>query len=188
MRKATLLPFAFVLAGAVHAQTLALEFDPARTKVQFTLSATLHTVEGTFKLKHGSIHIDAATGAASGEIVVDATSGDSGNSGRDRRMHASILESARYPEIAFRPDRLEGAIPTQGTASLKMHGIFRIRGADHEISLPVDVAASNGQYSATLHFVVPYVEWGMKNPSTFVLRVSDKVNITVTTVAKPEGL
>ena len=69
-----------------------------------------------------------------------------------------------------------------------MHGMFGIHGADHGITLPVEVAAANGQYTATLHFVVPYVEWGMKNPSTFILRVSDKVNITVTTVARPAGL
>ena len=51
----------------------------------------------------------------------------------------------------------------------------------------VDVEAGNGQYTATLRFVVPYVQWGMKNPSTLILRVSDKVNITVKTVAKPTG-
>ncbi len=188
MKNATHFTCAFLLACLAHAQTLALDFDPAQTKVEFTLSATLHTVQGTFKLKRGAIRIDQATGAVSGEVVVDATSGASGSEGRDRRMHADILESRRYPEIAFRPDRLEGAIPKQGTASLKMHGTFRVHGADHEITIPVDVEAANGPYSATLHFVVPYVEWGMKNPSTFLLRVRDKVNITVKTVAKPSGL
>ena len=99
-----------------------------------------------------------------------------------------VLESSRYSEIVFRPDKLEGAVPTQGAASVKMHGMFRIHGGDHEITLPVEVEAAHGQYIATLHFVVPYVEWGMKNPSTFILRVSDKVNITVRTVAKVAGL
>lgn len=188
MKKTTLLLCSLLSVCAAHAQTFALEFDPAQTKVEFTLPTVLHTVHGTFQLKRGGIHIDASTGAVSGEIVVDATSGDSGSTARDRRMHTNILESARYPEIAFRPDRVEGAIPRQGAAALKMHGIFRIHGADHEITLPVDVEGANGHYSATLHFVVPYVEWGMKNPSTFVLRVSDKVNITVTTVARPVGL
>jgi polyisoprenoid-binding protein YceI len=187
MKNTARLACAFLWACAAHAQTLALEFDPSQTKVEYTLAGMLHTVEGTFKLQRGAIHIDAATGAATGEVVVDATSGASGSGARDRRMHADILESGRYPEIAFRPDRLEGAIPKQGTASLKMHGMFRIHGADHEIAIPVDVEAANGQYAVTLRFVVPYVQWGMKNPSTFILRVSDKVNITVKTVARPAG-
>jgi len=188
MIKTLLFSCAFWLVCSLPAGAQLLEFDPAQTKVEFTLSASLHTVHGTFKLKQGGVRIDAATGAASGEIVVDAASGDSGSAARDRRMHADILESGRYPEISFRPDRLEGAVPKQGARSLQVHGIFRIHGVDHEIVLPVDVEAANGQYTATLHFVVPYVQWGMKNPSTFILRVSDKVNITVKTVAKPAGL
>ena len=189
LRSTTLLfPCAFLLVCSVPAQAQLLEFDPAQTKVEFTLADVLHTVQGTFKLKQGGIRIDPATGAVSGELVVDATSGDSGSGARDRRMNASILESGRYPEIVFRPDRLEGTVPKQGAGAVRMHGIFRIHGADHEITLPVDVEAANGQYTATLHFVVPYVQWGMKNPSTLILRVSDKVNITVTTVARPAGL
>jgi hypothetical protein len=36
--------------------------------------------------------------------------------------------------------------------------------------------------TATMHFVVPYVQWGMKNPSTLFLRVGDKVNIDLEAV------
>jgi polyisoprenoid-binding protein YceI len=177
-----------LLACCLPAPAQLLEFDLAQTKVEFTLADVLHTVEGTFQLKRGDIRIDAASGTVSGEIVVDAASGNSGSKARDSRMHANILESARYPEIVFRPDKLEGAIPREGTGSIRMHGIFRIHGADHEITLPADVEAGNGQYTATLHFVVPYVQWGMKNPSTLILRVSDKVNITVRTVARPGAI
>ena len=59
-----------------------------------------------FKLKHGALQLDPA-GKISGEIVVDATSGDSGSGMRDRKMHKEVLESERYPEISFRPDRVE---------------------------------------------------------------------------------
>jgi hypothetical protein len=31
---------------------------------------------------------------------------------------------------------------------------------------------------------VPYVQWGMKNPSTLFLRVSNKVEISIHTVAR----
>src|SRR5436305_1775261 len=76
----------------------AVELDPARTNVSFTLGDVLHTVHGTFKLKRGSITFDSSTGKASGEIVVDVASGNSGSGTRDKRMHKEILESARYPE------------------------------------------------------------------------------------------
>jgi len=53
---------------------------------------------------------DPSTGRVSGQVTVDARSGQSGNSSRDGRMHREILETQRYPEIAFRPDRMDGAI------------------------------------------------------------------------------
>lgn len=59
-----------------------------------------------------------------------------------------------------------------------------IHGAEHEITVPAQVQTSADQLSASLHFVVPYVEWGMKNPSTFLLRVSDKVNINIHAVGR----
>ena len=101
---ATLL-IAFVVSGA--AQETAFQLDPAQTSVKFTLGDVLHTVRGTFRLKRGSLEFDPASGGISGEIVVDAKSGESGSGMRDRKMNKEILESDRYPEIAFHPDRKE---------------------------------------------------------------------------------
>jgi polyisoprenoid-binding protein YceI len=171
-------------AATIPAQDTALQIDPDRTKVEFTLGDVLHTVHGTFALTRGNIRFDTATGKASGELVVDATSGESGSEARDRRMHKNILESDQYREIVFRPDRVEGKIALQGTSQVQLHGMFAIHGAEHEITLPVDVEAADGQFTASTHFFIPYVKWGMKNPSTFLLRVSDKVELTIHTVAR----
>jgi polyisoprenoid-binding protein YceI len=176
------LPAATVAVGicaALLAQGAVLELDPARTQVEFTLGDVLHTVHGTFRLKRGSIQFDPSTGEAGGEAVVGAASGSSGSAARDRRMHRSILESDRYPEIAFRPDRVEGAVAPQGASQVKVHGMFSIHGADHEITAPATVEITGGQAAVTMRFAVPYVKWGMKNPSTLLLRVSDRVDITV---------
>ena len=177
---------AALAAASLAAQETALQIDPSQTKVGFTLGDVLHTVHGSFALKRGSIRFDPASGKASGELVVDAASGNSGSPGRDRRMHQNILESAKFPEIVFRPDRVEGKIGAHGTSHVELHGTFAIHGAEHEMLLPVLVEAMGDHYAATLHFTVPYVRWGMKNPSTLILRVSDKVEIDIETVAWPQ--
>jgi polyisoprenoid-binding protein YceI len=97
-------------------------------------------------------------------------------------MHAAILESAKYPEIAFRPDRVDGNVAPQGKSVAQLHGVFAIHGAEHEILLPITVDAAAGQYTVDGIFEVPYVSWGMKNPSTLLLRVNDKVEIAIHTV------
>jgi len=176
---------AAALLGAAEIPAPEMQIDPAQTKVEFTLPDVLHTVHGSFTLKRGTLRFDPATGQASGELVVDAASGASGSSMRDRRMHQTILETDRYPDIIFRPDSVHGKLAPLGPSQLQLHGQFIIHGAAHEISMPVQVDASGGQYTATANFTVPYVQWGMKNPSTLFLRVSDKVEISIHTVARP---
>jgi polyisoprenoid-binding protein YceI len=175
---------ALLLLGVVSVapglgQEVALDFVPAKTSVKFTLGDTIHTVHGEFALKHGGIRFDPGTGVIAGEVVVDATSGHSGNGMRDRKMHKEILESATYPEIIFRPDRVDGKVSPQGKSKIQVHGTFSIHGADHEISIPLEVEMAQDRWSSTGHFVVPYQQWGIKNPSTFILRVSESVEIDV---------
>jgi polyisoprenoid-binding protein YceI len=179
--RARLVLTAVLTASAVSAiawgQEIVLNADPAHATVQFKLSATLHTVHGSFKLKRGAVRFNPATGKISGEIVVDAASGASGDDGRDRRMHNDILESARYPEISFTPDRVDGTVAPQGASQIQVHGLFRIHGAAHEIVIPVNVRIENGKASVKAAFAIPYVKWGMKNPSSFVLHVGSDVQI-----------
>lgn len=162
-----------------------LRLDAAVSQVEFTLSSVLHTVHGEFRLKEGSLRFDPSTGRISGQVTVDARSGQSGNSSRDRRMHQEILESARYPEISFRPDRVDGAVSAGAASQVKIHGVFAIHGGEHEVTVPAEVRATGGDYDVTAHFDVPYVKWGIKNPSTFVLRVAETAQITIHTVARP---
>ena len=177
--RAQIVGTALLLAGGAvfaAAQDADYRVDPSQSSVKFTLGDVLHSVRGTFKLKQGDMQVEA-DGKASGQIVVDATSGDSGSGMRDRKMNKEVLESARFPEIAFRPDRIDGPIASSGKSSVSVHGIFNIHGVDHEITVPAHVETSGEQWTATVHFTVPYQKWGMKNPSTLFLRVSDTVEI-----------
>ena len=166
-------------APRVAAQEMVLELDPAQSEVHFTLPDVVHTVHGTFKLRSGSVRFDPATGKAAGEVIVDVASGDSGSPSRDRRMHKDILESSRYPDAVFAPDRFDGHFGPDGSADLQVHGVFKIHGTEHEVTFPMRVEMRGEQVTAATHFVIPYVKWGMKNPSNFILRVSDKVQIEI---------
>jgi polyisoprenoid-binding protein YceI len=166
-----------LFSPVMSAAETTLIFDPPKTEIHWTLDTLLHTVHGTFQLRSGTVRFDPATGQASGALIVDARSGQSGGSSRDARMHSSILESAKFADIAFRPDHVEGQIPAQGKVTIRVHGQFELHGHAHEITLPIELNVEAQQIEAKSHFPVPYISWGLKNPSTFILRVDDKVDI-----------
>ncbi len=181
----------FVLATfstvSVSAAETTLVFEPAQTTIRWTLDSVLHTVHGTFQLRAGAIHFDSSTGKASGQLTVAAASGESGNESRDSKMHKSILESARFPDIVFLPERVEGAIPAQGAGKVQVHGSFQLHGSTHAFTLPVEVLVEPTQITARSTFDIPYLSWGLKNPSTFVLRVGDKVTIDLNATGRISG-
>ncbi len=176
--------FLLLLPASLPAQQLQLTLDPARTTIDWTLGATLHTVHGTFKLKSGSVLFDPNTGNASGEIVVDATSGQTDNQSRDNKMHNEVLESKRYPQITFLPQHIAGKFDDKGASNLQVQGVFRIHGADHDMTLAMAVQANGSDVTATSDFNIPYQAWGIKNPSTLFLKVDNYVQIKIAAAGK----
>jgi len=180
---------AFALAPPLRAQETVVTLDPAATKIEITLGATLHTVHGAFKLKSGEIHFDLATGKAGGSIVVDATSGNTDNGSRDKKMHAEVLESAKFPEVVFTPSQVEGSLKEvlagQGASQAEVSGVFHLHGQDHDMTLAISAApAAPGQLQATAKFSIPFVKWGLKDPSTFMLHVSNAVDVEIQTTGR----
>ncbi len=184
-RRLLLILVLFASAGfAQNAGEVRIDFDPATTKIDFTLADVLHTVHGTFKLKSGSIHFDPATGVAGGQLVVDVPSGQSGNDSRDHKMHKEILQSDRYPEATFIPSKVIGHLAMSGASQVNVQGVFRIHGADHDLTLSVPAQVSGNQLQMQTQFEIPFVKWGMKDPSTFVLRVNKEVQMSISGTEK----
>jgi polyisoprenoid-binding protein YceI len=173
-----------VLAAAQAPGEVRIEFDPATTKVEFTLGDVLHTVHGSFRLKSGTIEFNPSTGVAGGLLVVDAASGDSGNKTRDHKMNREILESDKYPDASFTPKRVVGTLAQQGSSTVQVQGTFRLHGADHEITLNVPAQVNGGDLQMQTQFTIPFVKWGMKDPSTFVLRVNKEVQMSISGTEK----
>lgn len=166
-------------SAQVAVQEISLSVDAGQSKVHWTVDTTLHTVHGTFKVKGGTIQFDPQSGKASGEIIVLATSGDSGNGSRDEKMHKDVLESAKFPDAVFRPSQVEGKVAGSGSLDVKVHGIFVLHGSSHDITVPVHAELNGASWKGSGKFGVPYIEWGLKNPSNFLLKVQPVVNVEV---------
>jgi polyisoprenoid-binding protein YceI len=179
---AAVLALVLALLSPVAAQQTQIRFDPAKTRIEWTLGDVLHTVQGTFQLKSGSILFDPQTGEASGQMVVDATSGNSGNKTRDSKMNKEILESSRYPEIIFSPSHVSGYVAGQESSTVQVAGTFMIHGGSHELTLTLPISVKSSSIEAHTSFPVPYVAWGMKDPSTLFLKVDKEVQVRISTV------
>ena len=159
------------------ASEIVLGIDPAKSNVHWTLGSTVHTVHGSFAFKKGTLQLDTSTGKARGEIIVDAASGNSGDDSRDRKMHREVLESGRYAEVIFRPDRVEGKIPPQGPFTVNAHGLLVLHGSEHELTVPVKAELAGDHWTGSAKFNVPFIDWGLKNPGNFFLKVNHAVEI-----------
>lgn len=177
-------PPAAASGPAPGARTAVLEFDPARTTVAFSLSGWPHETHGTFKLKRGLVRVYPETGRMDGIIIVDASSGSSGESMRDARMAGSILEASRFPEISFAPRQVEIQGDPQGEFPVRVSGLLMLHGAAHDFT--VDAQVTRGAHDAAVRcsFVIPYVDWGLENPSFLMFKVSREVRIDLTTYAR----
>lgn len=156
---------------------IALTLDPAQTKLHFSVDSTLHTVHGTFALKSGSLQFDPQTGKASGSIVVNTVSGETGNNSRDQRLHKEILETWKFAEATFRPSQIDGQVSLTAPSDFKVKGIITLHGTDHELVADVHSDFTGDHWKGTAKFDVPYTRWGIKDPSNFLLKVRPVVNV-----------
>lgn len=165
-------------------QQLSVDLDPALTKISWNLAGNVHTTHGTFQLREGHARVDASQGNASGELIVEAESGQSGNGARDKRMKKEILETGKYPEVRFTLTKVEGAILGDTGANVRVFGQFNIHGASHSINFPLTVKIKGMEFSGNGKFIVPFVDWGMKDPSNFLFKVAKTVEVQIEMVGR----
>ena len=130
-----------VLSGScICAEQLSVDFDPAKTQIHWSLAGNVHSTHGTFHLKQGHVVLDSVTGAISGDLVADASSGDSGNGARDKRMNKEILEADKFREFRFTPQKVEGPVSIGGLSKVRVSGTFLVHGSTHNVTIPISVS------------------------------------------------
>jgi flavin-dependent dehydrogenase len=178
----SLLAAALLGGGAPGAaEPLAVTLDPERTSVRWVLRGFPDTVHGSFRLESGALWLDPDSGAADGCLRIDARSGESGNASRDRKMHGEILESARFPAVTLRPTRVEGALPVAGDGTMRVHGVLSLHGGTHPVILAVRLTRRGEGIDAATTLSIPFVAWGVTDPSFLVFRTSKTVELDIHT-------
>jgi polyisoprenoid-binding protein YceI len=173
---------AFILSVALApmavAQHQTFTVNPDASKVAFALGGNTHHVEGTFHVQSGSIDFDSST--ISGSVVVAAGSGNSGDQSRDKKMNIDVLDVAHYADVSFVPKSYQGTIAASGDSTIQVTGVFTLHGTPHDLTVPMQIRIEGTALSAKTHFTVPYVQWGLKDPSIFILKVAKVVDIDLT--------
>lgn len=182
------LAVALIALPASAGEMLVLHLDPEETSLDFILEATMHTVHGHLGSASGRIAFDPASTLASGELVIDLGGAETGVGRRDKKMHAKILETDRYPTAVFRVNRID--LPRslqQGRNELQLHGELELRGTRHPVLLPAVAQLDGDRITATAWLDIPYIDWGLEDPSFFVLRVAKTVRVEIETAGRLEG-
>lgn len=182
MKSFAVFALAVTLAPAAFAQQRTFVVNPDASQVKMTLSTTHEIVNGTFHIQSGSIEFDRDTPKLSGLIVVVADSGKTGNSHRDKKMDKDVLKVKQYTTVSFEPKTYAGVIASLGDSTIQVTGIFTLLGTPHEITVPVQMHLSDSDAVAKAHFVVPYIQWGLKNPSFLFWKASNDVAIDLSLV------
>jgi len=177
MKSFAALAFAVLLAPAALAQHQTFVVNPDASEVKMTLKTTHELVNGTFHVQSGSIEFDRTTPRMTGSVVVLAGSGKTGNDSRDKKMNKDILQVEQHATVSFEPKSYAGTIATSGDSTIQVTGIFTLLGTPHEITIPMLVHLEGTTAAARAHFVVPYVQWGLKNPSFMIWKADNDVAI-----------
>ncbi len=94
-------------------------------------------------------------------------------------MQGDVLESALFPTVTFRITKIDGKLASTGSSTVTLRGVLSLHGKDHPLSMPATVDISGRHLKGQTSFNVPFIEWGLHDPSMFVLRVAKEVKVTV---------
>ncbi|MGA9584102.1 MAG: YceI family protein [Terracidiphilus sp.] len=176
------LALAVILAPAALAQhqTFAVNSDASEVKIK--LNTTHEVVNGTFHVQSGSINFDRTASHISGIVIVAAGSGKTGNDARDKKMNKDVLKVEQFATVSFAPKTYTGTIAASGDSTILVSGVFTLLGTPHDLTIPMQIQIEGSAGTAKAQFVVPYVQWGLKNPSFLIWKADNDVAIDLSLV------
>jgi polyisoprenoid-binding protein YceI len=184
MKSFAVFALAVILAPAALAQHQTFAVNPDASEIKMTLNTTHEVVNGTFHIQSGSIEFDRGNPKMSGSVAVLAGSGKTGNNSRDKKMNKDILKVDQYATVSFAPKTYTGTIEASGDSTIQVSGVFTLLGNPHNLTIPMQIHMDGSKATSRAHFIVPYVQWGLKNPSFLIWKAENNVTIDLNLVGQ----
>jgi polyisoprenoid-binding protein YceI len=173
------LTLSLFVASYTQAQHRTFTVNPDSSEVKMTLITNHDAVNGSFHVQSGSIDFDRSASMISGSVVVAAGSGKTGNDSRDKKMSKDVLQTERYTTVSFEAKSYSGTIAPSGDSTIQVTGVFTLLGTPHDLTIPLLIHIDGEKCNAKAHFVVPYVQWGLKDPSFMMFKTEKQVDIDI---------
>jgi YceI-like domain len=184
MKSFAVLALAVVVAPAALAQHQTFVVNPDASAVKMKLNTTHEVVNGTFHVQSGSINFDRTASHISGIVIVAAGSGKTGNDSRDKKMNKDILKVDQFASVSFAAKTYTGTIAASGDSTIQVSGVFTLLGTAHDLAIPMQIHIDGSKATAKGQLVVPYVLWGLKNPSFLIWKAENDVAIDLNLVGQ----
>ena len=184
MKSFTVLLFTLIVSPALLAQHQTFTVNPDTSEVKIKLNTTHEVVEGTFHVQSGSIDFDRSALRMAGKVIVEAGTGKTGNDSRDKKMNKDILKVAQFATVSFAPKAYTGMIAASGDSTIQVSGVFTLLDMPHDLTIPMRIHTEGPKTTAKAHFVVPYVQWGLKNPSFLIWKAENNVDVDINLVGE----
>jgi len=184
MKSFAVFTLAVTLAPSALAQHQTFVVNPDASEVKITLNTTHEVVNGTFHIQSGSIEFDRRSPKMSGSVAALAGSGKTGNDSRDKKMNKDTLKVDQYTTVSFAPKTYTGTISASGDSTIQVSGVFTLLGNPHDLTISMQIHMDGSKAMARAKFVVPYVQWGLKNPSFLIWKAENDVAIDLNLVGQ----
>lgn len=172
-------------ATAIRAAERPLAIDPAQSRVQVVVRASLDSFTGELKVFHPQIAIGSDGQVISARVAFRFADVGTGKTDRDAAMH-KWQQTDTHPAGLFVLDKLEPATaPTQGHVA---HGQLTFHGVTRNVSFPVTISRVGNLHIIDGDAVVDTREYGLPIIRMLgVLKVDPLVHVRFHLQGQSEG-
>ena len=81
-------------------------------------------------------------------------------------MNKSILKVDQFVTVSFSAKACTGTLASTSDSTIQVTGVFALLGTPHDLTIPMQIRIDGLKATVKGQFVVPYVQWGLRNPAS----------------------